>query len=167
MVRRLRSEANIKLTIELVPDSSWYNNVRALVSPEEWDRLRRTVYRQAKHRCEICGGVGPRHPVECHEVWRYEDGIQRLVRMIALCPACHEVKHIGFASTQGRGDIALAHLAEVNGWSVDRAVVYLYRQADVWEERSRVTWELDVTALARYGVRHGAITRVKPRVKHE
>lgn len=39
-------------------------------------------------------------PVECHEVWDYDDDrkIQRLERRVALCPACHEVKHAGLAS---------------------------------------------------------------------
>jgi hypothetical protein len=82
------------LTVELVSKTSWYNNVRALVDERGCDRIRRQVYRQADHRCEICGGRGPEHPVECHEVWRYDDRtrVQLLVRMIALCPACHQVK---------------------------------------------------------------------------
>jgi hypothetical protein len=55
------------------------------------------VSRQAGHRCELCGGVGGSnrgHTIECHEVWDYDDRtwVQRLVRLTALCPACHEVK---------------------------------------------------------------------------
>src|SRR6266487_2075486 len=94
-----------RLTVELVPETSWYNNVRALVDELGWDRIRRQMYRQADYRCEICGGRGPEHPVECHEVWRYDDRtrVQLLVRMIALCPVCHQVKHIGLANGQGRG----------------------------------------------------------------
>ena len=39
-----------------------------------------------------------------HEVWDYDDArrVQRLVRLIALCPACHEVKHLGLAAKRGR-----------------------------------------------------------------
>ncbi len=94
-----------RLTIELVPKTSWCHNVRALTDELGWDRIRRQVYRQAGYRCEICGGRGPEHPVECHEVWRYDDRtrVQLLVRMIALCPACHQVKHLGLANVQGRG----------------------------------------------------------------
>jgi hypothetical protein len=93
-----------RLTIELVPKTSWYHNVHALTDELGWDRIRRQVYRQADYRCEICGGKGPEHPVECHEVWRYDDrtSVQMLVRMIALCPACHQVKHIGLANVHGR-----------------------------------------------------------------
>jgi hypothetical protein len=27
--------------------------------------------------------------------------VQALVRMIVLCPACHQVKHLGLANVQG------------------------------------------------------------------
>ncbi len=59
----------VQLTIELVPSTSWYNNVRSIVTRAQWDKLRAIVYDKAWHLCEICEGVGPKHPVECHEVW--------------------------------------------------------------------------------------------------
>lgn len=62
-----------RLTVELVPRTSWYSNVRSNVLPGVWDRLRRPVFGRARSRCEICGGRGPAHPVECHEVWEYDD----------------------------------------------------------------------------------------------
>ena len=101
-----------RLTIELVPRTSWYSNVRSNVSEAEWDRLRRPVYHRAGSRCEICGGRGQKHPVECHEVWLYDDaaGIQRLVDLIALCPSCHGVKHLGRSHVKGGGDEAIEQL---------------------------------------------------------
>jgi hypothetical protein len=59
-------------------------------------------------------------------VWDYDDGRQeqRLVRLIALCPACHEVKHLGLAAKRGRHAASLAHLAKVNGWTTDDAEAY-------------------------------------------
>jgi hypothetical protein len=100
------------------------------------------------------GGRGSRHPVECHEVWEYDDasGVQRLVRMIALCPACHEVKHIGLAGMKGRGDLACAHLAEVNGWTSEVAARCVEDAFAVWRTRSSRTWALDVSALAAYEI---------------
>jgi hypothetical protein len=87
-------------------------------------------------------------------VWEYDEaaGVQRLVRMIALCPACHEVKHIGFAEIKGRGDVARAHLAAVNGWSAAVASRYVDEAFAVWSARSGRAWSLDVSALASYGV---------------
>jgi hypothetical protein len=93
-----------RLTVELVPSTCWYTNVRSNVSKAVCDRLRRRVAAQTGNRCEICGGRGRRWPVECHEVWHYDDEVkvQRLERLAALCPACHEVKHAGLASKRGR-----------------------------------------------------------------
>jgi hypothetical protein len=53
------------------------------------------------------------------------EGSRALVRMIALCPACHEVKHMGLAGIKGRGEIAAAHLAENNGWTPQVTAVYI------------------------------------------
>ncbi|HEY0546478.1 MAG TPA: HNH endonuclease [Pyrinomonadaceae bacterium] len=140
------------LTIELVPKTCWYSNVRSHVSKDEWDRLRKIVFGEAGNVCEICGGVGGRWPVECHEVWRYDDEthVQKLERLIALCPACHEVKHIGLAGVRGRQRQALAHLAKVNGWSKEDATLYLEACFEQWSKRSRHEWKLDISYLERF-----------------
>ncbi len=146
-----------KLTIELVPGTAWFSNLRSILPRADWDSLRHPVYRAAGYRCEVCGGRGERHPVEAHEVWSYEDTahVQRLIQLIALCPACHEVKHIGFAGVRGRRSEATAHLKSVNGWSERRAEAYVRRAFREWGERTRHKWavEVDWDALAtRYGV---------------
>jgi len=92
-----------RLTVELVPSTCWYTNVRSNVSKAVWDRLRGEVAADAGNRCEVCGGRGRRWPVECHEMWDYDDDrkIQRLERLVALCPACHEVKQASLVSKPG------------------------------------------------------------------
>jgi hypothetical protein len=142
------------LTIELVPSTCWYSNVRSNVTAEVWDRLRRHTYAQADHRCEICGSRGKEHPVECHEVWQYNDRsyLQKLIRLIALCPSCHDVKHIGFANTQGRGDFAQQHLAKVNSWTVERTEAYVQYCFEVWQQRSQHEWRLDISYLEQFGI---------------
>ena len=89
----------MKLTIELVPQSSWGNNLRseANLSKEQWDRLRKESYKKANYKCEICGDKGPKWPVECHEIWNYDDQThtQTLKGLISLCPTCHKAKHLG------------------------------------------------------------------------
>jgi 5-methylcytosine-specific restriction endonuclease McrA len=127
-----------RLEVELVPEPCWWSNVRSIVDAPVWDRLRRQTYRQAHYRCEICGGRGPQHPVEAHEVWTYDDlrHVQRLERLIALCPACHEVKHLGLAHVRGVEARALAHLARVNRWPPETVTLYTRRAFRVWELRS-------------------------------
>lgn len=150
-----RSKARpARLTIELVPETCWVSNVRSNISNDAWDRIRKTIAKNAGHRCEICGGVGPKHPVECHEIWHYDDKkrVQTLQGLIALCPPCHEVKHIGLAGLNSRGKLALEHLAKVNGWSLFEANHYVKEQFEVWEERSRHKWDLDMAWLAHHGI---------------
>jgi hypothetical protein len=143
-----------RLTVELVPETCWYSKVRSELSTTEWDLIRRHAYQAAGYRCETCAGHGPREPVHCHEVWHYNDHtlVQRLERMIALCPNCHEVKHIGHANTIGRGHHARTWLAKINHWTPDQVEAYLAQQGELWLKRSRHQWRLDITALARHGV---------------
>jgi hypothetical protein len=110
-----------RLTIELVPETAWFRNLRSEISGEAWDKIRKDCYKNAGYVCEICGGVGQRHPVECHEIWEYDDGDKRQILrgVIALCPSCHEVKHIGLTQMRGGLDRAVSHMAEVNGWGND------------------------------------------------
>jgi hypothetical protein len=140
-----------ELTIELVPTTAWFKNVRSEVTPKEWDILRRRTYSQASYRCEICGGRGRKWPVECHEVWDYNDEtkVQTLVRLIALCPLCHAVKHIGGqqAKSKAAGERALKHLMKVNGWGRSKANAYIQHCYKVWNERSHHDWALDITWL--------------------
>jgi hypothetical protein len=77
--------------------------------------------------------------------------------MIALCPACHEVKHLGLAGLKGRGEVASAHLAKVNGWTADLAARYVDEAFAIWRTRSSKAWSLDVSALASSGVNQAII----------
>lgn len=90
------------LTVELVPKTCWFSNVRENVPRSTWDKLRKATYAAANYHCEVCGEQGSRHPVECHEIWRYHSKrfVQKLFGLVALCPACHEVKHFGLALPQ-------------------------------------------------------------------
>lgn len=143
-----------RLTVELVPQTCWYSNVRSEVSKEDWEKLKRFTFQQANYRCEVCGGRGSAHPVECHEIWHYDDDqhIQTLIGLVALCPACHECKHMGFANVRGRGEIATAHLAQVNAWTMKQAQVYVGDCFEVWMERSQYQWELDITYLEQFEI---------------
>ena len=107
------------------------------------------VYRRANNRCEICGGRGKTHPVECHEVWHYDDTtrMQRLAGFTALCPDCHRVKHIGLANVQGKGNQAQSHLARVNGWTAHEARAYVAEAFELWAQRSEHDWQLDTSLL--------------------
>ncbi len=141
----------LKLTIELVPATSWGANLRDILTPAAWDRLRRHVYAHYSHRCAICGAGGRLH---CHEVWHYDDAkhVQRLEGCMALCTLCHAVKHLGHTgilASQGKLDAerVVAHFCRVN--TCDRATFQAHRHAAFaqWHERSRFEWTVDLDVL--------------------
>tara|TARA_B100001989_G_scaffold176572_1_gene127718 strand:- start:1762 stop:2235 length:474 start_codon:yes stop_codon:yes gene_type:complete len=138
-----------KLTVELVPRGQWGANLRSELPKAEWDRLRKATYAAAGHRCEICGGKGPKWPVECHERWRYDEETktQHLEGLIALCPSCHQVKHIGRSMAVGKGEAAVLHLMKVNGWSPEDTEHYLEGVFETWQRRSNEQWTLDLSWL--------------------
>jgi hypothetical protein len=107
---------------QLVPSTCWYTNAVEGPGPRLPGYERRSA------------GGGPGWRVECHEVWHYDDNrkIQRLERLAALCPACHEVKRAGLASKRNRLSAVIAHLADVNGWSPEDARLYLEDVFETW-----------------------------------
>ncbi len=137
------------LTIELVPRTSFYKNLRSELPKELWDKLRRKTYRNANYKCEICGGVGKTHPVEVHEIWGYDDKnhIQKLKGLVALCPMCHKVKHIGLTIIQGRFDEAELHIRTVNNWTRKQTIDYINEQFAIWKKRSQYVWDIDISWL--------------------
>lgn len=144
----------MRLLLDLVPSSSWMNNVRACVSARQWDLIKSEVASKAYNMCEICGGIGPKHPVECHEIWEYDDLnlIQKLVGMIALCPACHGVKHMGMSNVLGRGEAAIKHFMKINKISRKEADKIISESFNKWAERSKKQWTLDISLLKDYGI---------------
>ena len=149
------------LSVELVPATAHCQNLRTALPPEYWDGIRQQCYREANYHCEICGGQGPEHPVEAHERWDYRilefpeesrvEAWQVLVGVQALCPACHEVKHMGLAELRGRLEPALHHLAKTNNWSRDATLAYARAAFHLQHLRSQVPWGLDIEWLRSLG----------------
>jgi len=135
----------MNISVELIPRTSFGTNLRSKFRVGDWDTLRRYCYREANYCCQLCGGVGPNHPVEAHELWEYNDGIQKIVDLLALCPTCHIAHHPGFARTQGRCAEARAQLMKVNQWSAEDAQDHIDKAFLVWEDRSQIEWKLDLT----------------------
>ena len=146
----------MKLTIELVPQTLWYSNLRKELPKADWDKLRKDTYRRAKYHCQICNGQGSRWPVECHEIWEYNDKkrVQILKGLIALCPACHSVKHMGFTQTRGHTAFikAMMHLMKVNRIGKVEASAVVNDAFHTWNERSNHAWEQDLSWLKTKGV---------------
>ena len=136
---------NMILEVDLVPQTSHFKNLRSELKAAQWDYLRKETYAKAGHKCEICGGEGRKWPVECHEIWEYNNSVQKLIGLIALCPSCHESKHIGFAQVRGREKIALDHIAKVNDITLTEAQKHVDESFKEWAQRSKKSWTLDIS----------------------
>ena len=150
LVERCSLENRKILTIELIPSTSHYKNVRSEVPKDKWNTIRKKVYKQARECCEVCGGIGKeKHRIECHEIWGYDDelAIQKLIGLIGLCPDCHLVKHMGLAQIKGKEAEAKKHLAYVNDWTDEFVKKYVSEQFFVHHQRSTEQWTIDITYL--------------------
>lgn len=146
----LIGEKMLKLEIELIPSTAWFNNIRNMVSRSAWDTIRKECYAKANHKCEICGGKGRKWPVECHERWEFSDNKINLLGFIALCPSCHEVKHIGLAGKRGRYEQAKRHFMKVNGLSSLDADKHIFEAFQLFSERSKHEWEMNLELIEQY-----------------
>lgn len=133
-----------KLNINMVPQTSWFTNLRSQLKRSDWDWIRRAVYARADNVCEICGGIGRKWPVECHEEWEYDDdsGKQTLVGLAALCPDCHRVQHAGLAQINNETDLVIRQLMKVNKWSRRQALMHHNAAFEEWSRRSLMKWHV-------------------------
>ena len=138
----------LRLTIDLVPETSWCKNLRKMIPPRTWERIRREASAKSGNRCAICGAEGR---LNCHEMWRYDDrhNVQRLVGFVALCNLCHHVKHIGLAvilAAEGRlsYERVVEHFLEVN--NCDRGTFAKHKTSAFakWRDRSQRAWTTDL-----------------------
>jgi len=141
------------LTIELVPSTCHFSNVRTTIKPKEWDKIRLISYAAAGNKCEICKSTGKEqgynHNVECHEIWEYDDVnyIQKLTGLISLCPTCHQVKHIGRSIAIGKQEVCFKQLAKINKWTPEQITNHVDQSFEIYKERSKHQWGLDISIL--------------------
>lgn len=140
-----------KLNFELVPDSCWYSNLRSILSPAQWDVVRKEAYARAGGRCMICGAPSKR--LEAHERWEYNEkaAVQRLADVVAVCKACHEVIHIGRTALLGGEERACGHFMKVNGCSYSDYRKALGEANEAHRRRNSVKeWALDLKYLEKF-----------------
>ena len=141
----------MKLNFELVPDSCWYSNLRSILSPAQWDVVRREAYSRAGGMCMICGA--PVKRLEAHEQWSYDEEkhIQKLENVVAVCKSCHEVIHIGRTQLMGEEERACAHFMKVNGCSYAEYRKALGEANAAHRRRNQVPeWKLDLSYLKKF-----------------
>lgn len=141
----------LKLNFELVPDSCWYSNLRSILSPAQWDAVRKEAYARADGRCMICGAKTNR--LEAHERWEYSEknAVQKLSDVVAVCRSCHEVIHIGRTQLMGREREAEEHFMKVNECTYAEYRKALGEANEAHRRRDKVPeWKLDLSYLKKF-----------------
>ena len=143
-----RKSNKLVLTIELVPSTSWYKNLRKATTRDNWNKIRGKTYTDYKYKCGICGTEAR---LNCHEIWEYDDKrhMQKLKGFIALCDMCHHVKHIGLAgilASEGKLDFetVIQHFIKVNKCDRDTFEHHKKEAFDKWRARSQHKWKIDL-----------------------
>lgn len=62
--------AKLKLCIDLIPETSWYRNLRKQMKRSQWDKLRKKVYADQGNVCCMYGAAGR---LNCHEDRSYDE----------------------------------------------------------------------------------------------
>ena len=136
-----------KLWGNLIPKGSFYANLRKVLTKSQWDSLRNFVYEKDSYKCFICGISGV--PLEAHEHWKYdyENSIQKLHDIYALCRLCHLNNHLGLASILVREDRLdqrklAEHWCKINQEEVTNFRHYQKRVKRLWELRNQFEWKI-------------------------
>lgn len=142
------------LTIDLVPGPLHGQSLANLLNRNEWERLRADTLRRKGALCEVCGA---RSPLECDEVWDYDDTarVARLAQLRIICRMCHRAKHYGRTRSvfdEQEVEAVIAHFCRVNG--CDRAAFEAHQKqaSELWWERTqpeRGTWSVDFGEWSR------------------
>lgn len=141
------------LKLELIPKLAQFSNVRTMIKPSEWDKIRKLSYKLANGVCEVCGDTGKnqgyKHDLECHEVWFYDDEnkIQILNKLISLCPLCHLCVHYGRARTTKKKLQCRNHIKKINKWTLLQVDKHILDSFELHKERSKYYWKLDISIL--------------------
>ena len=142
-----------KLNFELVPDGCWYSNLRSILSKKQWDYLRQYAKEKSDGKCSICGRKIK--GLHAHERWSYDEknAVQKLEDIIALCPDCHAVIHIGYTQLKGDEEKAEKHFMKVNNCSYSEFRKALGEANEEHIRRNKISeWKLDLTFLKQFTI---------------
>lgn len=149
----------LRLAVEPIPCSSHRASLANLLSPNQWDQIRRSVYRKAGHRCQICGRE---ERLYCHEKWQYNEntGYQYLMGFEALCEKCHKVRHFFFVRVPLQRAILFQHFLAVNRMSWDEGIQHL---EDVYRQQQRLNQREWIVHYGQYNWQVPATKNIQQR----
>jgi hypothetical protein len=141
-----------KLYIDMIPKTSYFNNVRSIFNECDWNLIRHYIYERVNNRCECCGRKRSKY-LEAHERWEFneETKTQKLVRIIALCKLCHSATHYGHSKRRKNMDNINMHIKKINNFTDEELQTHIKDAYKTWNERNKIKWELDFSIITNSG----------------
>jgi hypothetical protein len=161
-----------KLSISMVPQALWGENLRKHLTRNSWNKLRAAQLEKAPN-CELCGSSPVGAARHAHEQWVYDmkAAVARLVGLRTICRMCHFVEHPGFVSAMvANGQFTPAildeierHFCAVNDCDAKDYRRHRKQARRRYEQLIRVAvWTIDFGPYADLMERHRASVRVLP-----
>ena len=130
----------LRLTIELVPNTLWGDSLYKSLRRSVWNKLRKQVIAQQNARCGICQVENV--TLICHEIWQYDDmsHTRILTGLIAICAMCDHCKHLGLTknlAVENKLDLSkvIEHFMRVNQCSYEEYQAYDNEAFKIWREK--------------------------------
>lgn len=141
-----------KLNFECLPQALWGKNIRSELGQDEWDIIRKKVYKKYNHKCCICG---KKAKMNAHEVWKLRInsnksiGEQILVNIISVCDDCHNAIHIGRSLLIGIPlEQVLTYYSKINNIDLDKATSDLMYMDEKLDKLNKIRyWSIDLSLL--------------------
>jgi 5-methylcytosine-specific restriction endonuclease McrA len=148
-----------RITFEFIPEKQNFKNVRSALQFIEgdwkgWKKIRDKQEEESNGACCICGRKSHDHipdsktATECHEVWSFENGVQKLERLEALCVLCHQIKHINrFSNDKNYTEKLLSMYCDINNLSISAAIQDLEKAKNDKQDRRFTQYQLDMSLI--------------------
>jgi len=139
--------SKLKLWANLIPKNSFFDNLRHIFTNEEWDIIRKFVYKRDDYKCNICKQEEIK--LEAHEEWvyNYKEETQKLNNIISLCSLCHFNKHLGFAEILIKEKkltkkSLIKHWGWINQEKEENFDSYRDRVFELWNLKNVIKWKI-------------------------
>ncbi len=82
-----------------------------------------------------------------------ETHTQKLIRIVALCQACHQTTHIGLAEILGKKYEATKHLQTVRNFTEEECREHIKEAFKIWRDRCKFKWNLDISLIENNNIK--------------
>ena len=155
---------NKKIAFEFCPKSQNFRNARSALhfitgDYKKWTEVRNYIENKNDGVCIICKKTSHDYQdlnpdknittnTECHEVWSYRHGLQRLVKLEPVCYFHHQIKHINMHKKDDQYFYKLMEeYCELNDIDIEDGLKDYETAIKLKRENDNINFKLDLSLL--------------------